>query len=86
MSQSDERGRAVGLPMGSLNKGRILDDTTGELWESFAERGDTLCLHFESTFLGHSGVPTKWGYRSEKVFGHIAKTRTYNMLCKEQCR
>ena len=86
MSQSDEQGCAVDSPVGSLNKGRVLDETTGKLWERFAELGDTLRLHFEATFLGHSGVPTEWGYISEKVLGYIAKTLTYNMPCRERCR
>ncbi len=43
--------------MRSLDICRILDDTTWELREGLAEGGDTLCLHLESTLLGHGRVP-----------------------------
>jgi hypothetical protein len=68
--------------MGSLNKGRILDDTTGELWEGFAERGDTLRLHFEATFLGHSGVPTEWGYISERCWDTLPRDK--HIICRAE--
>ena len=44
------------VTVGGLDKGGVLDNTTGKLGESLAELVDALGLHLEVTLLGHGNV------------------------------